>query len=120
MDKESNPKEVISLSDAASRLGVQRHMISFSETFVAIEGWTWEQFKEKLMDFDPDLQMKQDGIDMFDSELLLHNSDERNHVEIIWDESREHWIKKIEDQLRLQKLTHALKRAQKDIADAYR
>lgn len=42
----------------------------------------------------------QDGIDLFNSEILLTNVDgESRQIEIIWDESRESWLSLLTEEI---------------------
>lgn len=53
---------MISNEEAAKRMGVVWHSISFSETFKKGEGWTWDSVAAKLKQYDPDLQVKEVSI----------------------------------------------------------
>ncbi|CAL2031369.1 hypothetical protein CAEBREN_05882 [Caenorhabditis brenneri] len=60
----------------------------------------WKRLAKELLAFDPHLQHKDDGIEMFHGEItVLANGDDENEIELIWDECREPWIKLIQKTL---------------------
>uniref|UniRef100_A0A183TYC5 Integrator complex subunit 11 n=2 Tax=Toxocara canis TaxID=6265 RepID=A0A183TYC5_TOXCA len=92
MDKQSNQLEVISAKAAARQFNVNLHTITFSDT-VQVDEIDWNKFAAKLRRFDPNLDMKKDGLEMFGGEVLLAEvTGKPNEVEIIWDEMREEWF----------------------------
>ncbi|KAL7077440.1 hypothetical protein ACQ4LE_003037 [Meloidogyne hapla] len=98
LDKQSNELTMLSAEEAAKHLGVELHSICLSEIFVTSEPTiNWEEIAERLkLNIDPELQIKPDGIELFDSELILAQVPEHsNRIEIIWDECREHLLNRI-------------------------
>jgi integrator complex subunit 11 len=96
MDKNTKKMEVISTEKAAKCLGLQLHSVSFSDFVQIDEEINWVNMAKRLRKYDPGLQLKSDGIDMFDSELLLTSVEgEPKQVEVIWDEHRESWLSTI-------------------------
>lgn len=56
----------------------------------------WKKLCNELLIYDPNLQLKEDGIEMFDAELVvLSNNDDDTEVELIWEENRQQWSKTI-------------------------
>ncbi|KAI6204623.1 Integrator complex subunit 11 [Aphelenchoides besseyi] len=105
MDNKTKSLQILAPADAARELGVQLHSVTFSEVF-KIGTLNWKQLADQLRKFDPDLQEKSDGIDMFDSELLLAAvSNNANRVELIWDDSRENWLDVIKKEIGAEKLS---------------
>ncbi|KAI3413813.1 hypothetical protein GPALN_011294 [Globodera pallida] len=95
VDKESNELSVVSTEEAAKQLGKELHTFCFNEIFYTIDAvLDLNKLAEKLRRLvDPKLQIKPDGIDLFDGELLLAQVPGQEHrLEIIWDEQREHWL----------------------------
>ncbi|VDN56497.1 unnamed protein product [Dracunculus medinensis] len=91
MEKRSNQLEVISAETAAKQLGVNIHTISFSE-IIEMEHINWEEIANKLRKFDLNLQLKEDGIELFSGEIVVCSVDGKAHqVELIWDEIRDEW-----------------------------
>jgi len=65
----------------------------------------WQKIASRLFYYDSELQIKPDGIDLFNSELLLIQvTNQSRQLEIIWDESREHWIPVVVKELNARKL----------------
>uniref|UniRef100_A0A914CDW6 Integrator complex subunit 11 n=1 Tax=Acrobeloides nanus TaxID=290746 RepID=A0A914CDW6_9BILA len=99
MEKQSKKFEIISAEEAAQHMGVQLHSVTFSE-IIDVEEINWTKIAKKLRKYDPELQMKTDGIDLFNSEILLTNVDgESRQIEIIWDESRESWLSLLTEEI---------------------
>ncbi|VDM92832.1 unnamed protein product, partial [Onchocerca ochengi] len=95
MDKQTNQLEVITPEAAARQLGTSLHTLAFSET-VEVGHINWKIFAVKLRVYDPNLQIKKDGIEMFNGEITLASvTGDPKHVEITWDEIREEWSKEI-------------------------
>ncbi|KAL3124465.1 hypothetical protein niasHT_007748 [Heterodera trifolii] len=95
LDKESNELSVISTEEAAKQLGKELHTFCFNEIFYTFDALLdLDKLGEKLRRLvDPKLQIKPDGIELFDGELLLAQVPGQEHrLEIIWDEHREHWL----------------------------
>uniref|UniRef100_A0A915P779 Integrator complex subunit 11 n=1 Tax=Meloidogyne floridensis TaxID=298350 RepID=A0A915P779_9BILA len=95
LDKQSNELTMLSNEEAAKHLGVELHSICLSEIFCVSEPKiNWEDMAERLkLNIDPELQIKPDGIELFDSELILAKVPEHSdRIEIIWDECREHFF----------------------------
>ncbi|TKR67003.1 hypothetical protein L596_023220 [Steinernema carpocapsae] len=94
MDK-SRKMDVISIEEAAEKSGMDLHSITFGD-FVTVDKVDWQEMADKLLKHDPDLQVKNDGLDLFDGEVLISEvNNEKNKVEVMWDESREEWSKLI-------------------------
>lgn len=56
----------------------------------------WKELSNELLLYDPHLQLKDDGIEMFDGEItILANNSDETELELIWDECREQWFKVI-------------------------
>ncbi|VDK73433.1 unnamed protein product [Litomosoides sigmodontis] len=105
MDKQTNQLEVVTPEAAARQLGKCLHTIAFSET-VKVNHVNWNIFAAKLKVYDPNLQVKEDGIEMFNGEVTLVSlPGDSKHVEVIWDEIREEWSEEIIklDQTNMQK-----------------
>uniref|UniRef100_F1KVT5 Integrator complex subunit 11 n=1 Tax=Ascaris suum TaxID=6253 RepID=F1KVT5_ASCSU len=95
MDKQSSQLEVISAKTAARQFNVNLHTITFSDT-VEVDEVDWSKLATKLRRFDPNLEVKKDGLEMFGGEVLLAEvSGKPNQVEVIWDELREKWFELI-------------------------
>ncbi|MFH4979065.1 hypothetical protein AB6A40_005774 [Gnathostoma spinigerum] len=91
MDKQTQELSVISSDSAAKQLGFIPHSISFSDV-VHVRKIDWKIFQERLVKYDPNIQSKEDGLSMFDGELLIAAvSGKSDAVEVIWDEMREQW-----------------------------
>ena len=98
LDKENNELTMISTEEAAKQLGLELHSICFSEIFYTPEAKPkWELIADRLRDsIDPELQIKADGIELFESEIVLAQVPlQPNRLEIIWDECREHWLDRL-------------------------
>nr|CAD2175132.1 unnamed protein product [Meloidogyne enterolobii] len=98
LDKQSNELTMLSNEEAAKHLGVELHSICLSEIFCVSEPKiNWEELAERLkLNIDPELQIKPDGIELFDSELILAKVPEHSdRIEVIWDECREHLLDRI-------------------------
>ncbi|VDM97005.1 unnamed protein product [Thelazia callipaeda] len=95
MDKQNNQLEVITPETAARHLNSSLHTIAFSE-IIEVEEVNWKLFATKLRIFDPNLQIKEDGIEMFNGEIMLTTVPENSkQMEVIWDDIREDWSKEI-------------------------
>ncbi|VDO17494.1 unnamed protein product [Brugia timori] len=100
MDKQTSQLEVITPEAAARQLGTSLHTIAFSET-IEVGHVNWKFLASKLKLYDSNLQVKEDGIEMFDGEITLTSvTDYPKHVEITWDEIREEWSEEIINALR--------------------
>jgi len=55
-----------------------------------------KKLAKNLGRFDPNLQIKQDGLDLFEGEMLIAAVEgSSSEVELIWDEAREFWVSTI-------------------------
>ncbi|UMM16337.1 hypothetical protein L5515_013386 [Caenorhabditis briggsae] len=73
--------------------------LSLSEIIKVIK-IDWNQIAADLMIYDPNLQQKNDGIEMFHGEItLLANNEKDTELEVIWDESREGWARVVRSSL---------------------
>uniref|UniRef100_A0A7E4W0U2 Integrator complex subunit 11 n=1 Tax=Panagrellus redivivus TaxID=6233 RepID=A0A7E4W0U2_PANRE len=61
--------------------------VTYSE-YVKVESVDWAHFSKKLRPIDPDHQIKDDGLDLFCSSILLTHGEEDDHLEVIFDISR--------------------------------
>jgi len=104
MNSSTNTLELVRHEEVAKEMGIQLHSITFSEIF-EIKSLNWQELATRLQKFDPDLQLKSDGIDLFDSELLLASvPDNPARVEIIWDDERENWLSAVVKEIGAEKL----------------
>ncbi|CAI5441233.1 unnamed protein product [Caenorhabditis angaria] len=56
----------------------------------------WKELSEEMQVHDPHLQLKQDGIEMFDGEIcIMALRNLENSVELVWDECRQPWFQTI-------------------------
>ncbi|KAL3997799.1 Integrator complex subunit 11 [Acanthocheilonema viteae] len=95
MDKQTNQLEVMTPEAAARQLGKCLHTIAFGET-VEVDHVNWKVFAAKLKVYDPNLQVKEDGIEMFNGEVtLISIPGDSKHVKVVWDEIREKWSEEI-------------------------
>jgi len=96
--------ELVEHKTAANQMGVQLHSVTFSEIF-EVKTLDWKEIARKLRKFDPELQEKSDGLDLFDSELLLVSvPDSPSKVEIIWDDDRENWVEIMQKEIGAEKI----------------
>ncbi|ULU04333.1 hypothetical protein L3Y34_017244 [Caenorhabditis briggsae] len=73
--------------------------LSLSEIIKVIK-IDWNQIAADLIIYDPNLQQKNDGIEMFHGEItLLANNEKDTELEVIWDESREGWARVVRSSL---------------------
>lgn len=92
MDKPTAQLDVVSSEMAAKQLGLDLHTITFSET-ISVTRVDWNRLVDALRSFDNELERKDDGIELFNGEIMLatvHGS--TNEIEVIWDECREDWL----------------------------
>ncbi|KAF1765140.1 hypothetical protein GCK72_005092 [Caenorhabditis remanei] len=67
--------------------------LSLSE-IIKVNRIDWNVLAKELLIYDPHLQQKEDGIEMFHGEITLVATDSEDvELELIWDECREHWFK---------------------------
>uniref|UniRef100_A0A8R1DPH3 Integrator complex subunit 11 n=1 Tax=Caenorhabditis japonica TaxID=281687 RepID=A0A8R1DPH3_CAEJA len=53
----------------------------------------WKSLSNELLIYDPQLQLKDDGIEMFSGEVtILANNESDTEVELVWDECRQQWF----------------------------
>uniref|UniRef100_A0A1I7YGF4 Integrator complex subunit 11 n=1 Tax=Steinernema glaseri TaxID=37863 RepID=A0A1I7YGF4_9BILA len=99
MDK-SRKMEVISMEEAAGRMGTSLHSITFGD-FVRVDHMDFKKMAERLIKHDPDLQIKDDGLELFNGEvLIMKHKEEKNKVEVLWDEYREEWSQLIIEEIK--------------------
>ncbi|CAB3404409.1 unnamed protein product [Caenorhabditis bovis] len=71
---------------------VERTTISFSQIIKGKRVVAWKALTEALQNYDPYLQIKPDGIEMFDGEMaVMKMKNQENNVEFVWDENRQPW-----------------------------
>ncbi|KAI6192415.1 Integrator complex subunit 11 [Aphelenchoides bicaudatus] len=105
MNSETGSLELVPHERVAQQLGYQLHSITFSEVF-KINKLDWKIIAGLLRKFDQELQEKSDGLDLFNSELLLAAvSSDPLHIEVIWDEDRENWVEIICQEIGAKKLS---------------
>uniref|UniRef100_A0A915DI60 Uncharacterized protein n=1 Tax=Ditylenchus dipsaci TaxID=166011 RepID=A0A915DI60_9BILA len=108
MNKETKELDVVTPKEAAKILGVDLFTIAFSELY-EVEEVNWERIAKKFKNYDPELQVKRDGIEMFDGELSFMNvSRHANQFEVIWEETREHWLEILLGEISARKVDPAL------------
>ncbi|CAD6195095.1 unnamed protein product [Caenorhabditis auriculariae] len=91
LDKQTNALEVVSCEAAAEDLNVKIHTITLSQILKGTH-IDWNVLSEAMQVYDPELQVKKDGIEMFHGEVcLLRVKGQESQVEMIWDECREQW-----------------------------
>uniref|UniRef100_A0AC35G2A8 Integrator complex subunit 11 n=1 Tax=Panagrolaimus sp. PS1159 TaxID=55785 RepID=A0AC35G2A8_9BILA len=85
----------LTVTDVDSQIEETLHSVTFSEN-VKVDSIDWPGFTKKLKILDPTLEVKEDGLDLFDSTVLLtHAENETNELEVIFDLSRESTLPKI-------------------------
>uniref|UniRef100_A0AC34FXX6 Uncharacterized protein n=1 Tax=Panagrolaimus sp. ES5 TaxID=591445 RepID=A0AC34FXX6_9BILA len=85
----------LTVTDVDSQIEDTLNSVTFSEN-VKVDSIDWPGFTKKLKMLDPTLEVKEDGLDLFDSTVLLtHAENQINELEVIFDLSRESTLPKI-------------------------
>ncbi|CAD5216898.1 unnamed protein product [Bursaphelenchus xylophilus] len=108
MSNDTKQLQFVAPDEAASQLGLKLHSVTFSEVFRMNTDLNLKQVAAILRKYDPELQEKTDGIDMFDSEVLIAAvPNEPKNVEIIWDDDRENWLSVLVEEIGAKKIGEA-------------
>ncbi|CAJ0577099.1 unnamed protein product, partial [Mesorhabditis spiculigera] len=92
IDRQFNSLEVVPYEKVAKEFNVPLHTITLSQKVTTKGDISWEKLMEGLSKHDAELQMKQDGIEMFHGEICVMSiGRQKNELELIWDECREFW-----------------------------
>lgn len=94
-DQENESLKIMSTAESEALSNDSECMpitLSLSEVF-KVENIDWTHLANELLIYDPHLQQKSDGIEMFHGEIaLVETESEDEEIELIWDECREQWF----------------------------
>ncbi|CAI2323866.1 unnamed protein product [Caenorhabditis sp. 36 PRJEB53466] len=96
-DQENERLKILTTADADDLLEKECLPMTLSLSQV-IKGnrVDWNTLSNELLIYDPHLQLKEDGIEMFNGEIaILSNNEEETELELVWDECRQQWFKLI-------------------------
>ncbi|KAI1707173.1 beta-Casp domain-containing protein [Ditylenchus destructor] len=108
LNKETNELDLLTAKEAADMLGTDVFTITYSENY-EVDSLDWEHVAKLFTSYDPELQVKTDGISMFDGDVLLMRvADNANQFELVWEENRDHWLEILTNALRARKVEAAI------------